>query len=60
MLLRWVNMADLFRVKGIGEHYSDLLEAAGVDTVLLKRKEPLKIFDLKVDEMVYSIVSRID
>ncbi len=26
-------MADLFRVKGVGEEYADLLEAAGVDTV---------------------------
>ncbi len=33
LILRWVNMADLFRIKGIGEQYSDLLEAAGVDTV---------------------------
>lgn len=32
-ILRWVNMADLFRVKGVGEQYTDLLEAAGVDTV---------------------------
>lgn len=32
-VLRWANMADLFRVKGIGEEYADLLEAAGVDTV---------------------------
>ncbi len=32
-LLRWINRADLFRVKGIGRQYSDLLEAAGVDTV---------------------------
>ncbi len=32
-ILAWVNRADLFRVKGIGEEYSDLLEAAGVDTV---------------------------
>ncbi len=32
-VLRWVNMADLFRIKGIGEEYADLLEAAGVDTV---------------------------
>ncbi len=32
-VLRFVNMADLFRVKGVGEEYSDLLEAAGVDTV---------------------------
>lgn len=32
-ILRWVNMADLFRIKGVAEEYSDLLEAAGVDTV---------------------------
>jgi predicted flap endonuclease-1-like 5' DNA nuclease len=32
-LLEWVNHADLFRVRGIGSEYSDLLEAAGVDTV---------------------------
>ncbi len=32
-VLQWVNKADLFRVKGIGEEYSDLLEAAGVDSV---------------------------
>lgn len=32
-ILRWVNMADLFRLRGVGEEYSDLLEAAGVDTV---------------------------
>ncbi len=32
-LLQWVNRADLMRVKGVGEEYSDLLEAAGVDTV---------------------------
>ncbi len=33
-ILEWVNRADLFRVKGIGSEYSDLLEAAGVDTVI--------------------------
>lgn len=32
-ILEWVNRADLFRVRGIGSQYSDLLEAAGVDTV---------------------------
>jgi predicted flap endonuclease-1-like 5' DNA nuclease len=32
-ILRWANMADLFRIKGVGEEYADLLEAAGVDTV---------------------------
>lgn len=33
LLLEWVNRADLMRVRGIGTQYSDLLEAAGVDTV---------------------------
>jgi len=33
MILNWVNRADLYRVNGIGAQYSDLLEAAGVDTV---------------------------
>ena len=32
-ILEWVNRADLFRVNGIGEEYSDLLEHSGVDTV---------------------------
>jgi len=39
-ILEWVNRADLFRVRGIAEEYSDLLEVAGVDTVveLARRK----------------------
>ena len=32
-ILKWTNMADLMRIKGVAEEYSDLLEAAGVDTV---------------------------
>ena len=32
-ILKWVNMADLYRVKGVGSEYSELLEKAGVDTV---------------------------
>ena len=39
-ILEWVNRADLYRIKGVGSEYSDLLEEAGVDTVveLGKRK----------------------
>ena len=33
LILKWVNRADLARVKGVGEEYADLLEFAGVDTV---------------------------
>jgi predicted flap endonuclease-1-like 5' DNA nuclease len=32
-LLKWANLADLMRVSGIGSEYSELLEAAGVDTI---------------------------
>jgi predicted flap endonuclease-1-like 5' DNA nuclease len=34
LILEWVNRADLYRIKGIGSQYSDLLEKAGVDTVV--------------------------
>jgi predicted flap endonuclease-1-like 5' DNA nuclease len=32
LILEWVNHADLMRIKGVGSEYSDLLEAAGVDS----------------------------
>ena len=41
LILEWVNRADLFRIKGVGTHYSDLLEASGVDTVVeLSKRVP--------------------
>ena len=33
-LLKWANMAELMRISGIGSEFSELLEAAGVDTVM--------------------------
>ena len=33
LILTWVNHADLCRINGIGPQFSELLEAAGVDTV---------------------------
>ena len=40
-ILNWANKADLMRIKGVGEEYSDLLEAPGVDTVKeLKHRKP--------------------
>jgi predicted flap endonuclease-1-like 5' DNA nuclease len=32
LILEWVNHVDLYRIKGVGSEYSDLLEAAGVDS----------------------------
>jgi predicted flap endonuclease-1-like 5' DNA nuclease len=34
LILEWSNHADLFRIKGVAEEYADLLEEAGVDTVV--------------------------
>ena len=53
LILKWVNRADLMRVPGIGEEYSDLLEVGGVDTVReLRRRNPENLFNAlrKVNE----------
>lgn len=48
-ILEWVNRADLMRVRGVGEEYSDLLEAAGVDTVKeLRRRNPTNLLAMIV------------
>lgn len=52
-ILEWANMADLMRIKGVGEEYSDLLEAAGVDTVKelkTRNAENLTVAMAKVNE----------
>lgn len=44
LILEWVNHADLFRIQGIGEEFSDLLEEAGVDTVAeLAQRNPANL-----------------
>ncbi|HEV7667780.1 MAG TPA: DUF4332 domain-containing protein [Thermoanaerobaculia bacterium] len=41
LLLKWANLADLMRVRGIGRQYAELLEGAGVDTVKeLRTRKP--------------------
>lgn len=41
LILDWVNFADLYRIKGVGSEYSQLLEVAGVDTVVeLSKRVP--------------------
>ncbi len=52
-ILEWVNRADLFRIPGVGEEYSDLLEQAGVDTVVeLAKRNPDNLYEalLKINE----------
>jgi len=41
LILEWVNLADLLRINGVGQEYSDLLEEAGVNTVVeLAQRNP--------------------
>jgi predicted flap endonuclease-1-like 5' DNA nuclease len=41
IILEWVNRADLFRIRGIAEEYSDLLKEVGISTVVeLARRNP--------------------
>ncbi len=45
LILEWVNHADLFRIKGVGEEYADLLEEAGVDTLVeLGKRDPVALY----------------
>jgi len=61
LILEWVNLADLMRIRGVGEEYSDLLEEAGVDTVKeLRNRVPENLYEaiVKTNE-VKSLVRRL-
>ena len=51
LLNKWVAMADLMRVKGIGKQYSVLLFAAGVDSRMRLRES-------KPDELLRKMVEQ--
>lgn len=44
LLLAWANACDLMRINGIGAQFSDLLEAAGVDSAAeLAQRNPANL-----------------
>jgi predicted flap endonuclease-1-like 5' DNA nuclease len=50
LVLEWVNHVDLYRIKGIGSEYADLLEEAGVDTVVeLATRKPENLHKAMLD-----------
>ncbi len=51
LLLKWANLSDLMRVSGIGKQFSELLEAAGVDTVKELRNRRPDNLALKMKEV---------
>ncbi len=43
-ILQWANLSDKMRIKGVGEDYAHLLQAAGVDTVReLRYRNPARL-----------------
>lgn len=61
LILEWVNHADLYRIKGVSEEYSDLLEEAGVDTVVeLAQRNPDNLYaTIKSVNMEKKLVRRL-
>ena len=50
MVLRWANLADRMRIKGVREPYAELLKDAGVDTVReLKYRNPGRLAGIEGD-----------
>ena len=50
LILEWVNLADLYRIKGVGSEYSDLLEESGVDTVVeLSKRVPKNLYEKMIE-----------
>lgn len=50
-ILKWTNHADLMRINGIGPQFSELLEAAGVDTVKELKHRVAENLQQKVEEI---------
>jgi len=51
LILEWINLRDLIRIKGVGEEYSDLLEEAGVDTVVELSNRNAENLQKKMEEV---------
>ena len=51
LILTWSNHCDLMRIKGVGPQFSELLEAAGVDTVKEFRNRKPENLQPKLEEV---------
>lgn len=61
LILKWTNHADLMRINGVGPQFSELLEAAGVDTVKELRNRVPANLQPKLEEVnaVKNLVNRV-
>ncbi len=45
IVLKWANLADMFRIEGVAEEWSELLREVGVHTVMqLAQRNPRKLY----------------
>ena len=51
LILTWTNHSDLMRIDGVGPQFSELLEAAGVDTVKEFRHRKAENLQPKLEEV---------
>lgn len=51
LILTWTNHADLMRINGVGPQFSELLEAAGVDTVKELKHRVAENLQAKLEEV---------
>lgn len=61
LILKWANHCDLYRIKGVGPQFAELLEKAGVDTVKeLAHRVPENLHK-KIEEVnaKYNLVNRV-
>jgi predicted flap endonuclease-1-like 5' DNA nuclease len=59
LLLEWLNHIDLMRIRGVGAEYSDLLEAAGVESpVELAQRSPARLAALLVETNAHTPLVR--
>ena len=61
LILKWTNHADLMRINGVGPQFSELLEAAGVDTVKELRNRVPANLQAKLEDVnaVKNLVNRV-
>jgi len=50
-ILKWVNMCDLFRIRGVAGQFAELLEGAGVDSVKELRNRNANNLALQMSEV---------
>jgi len=49
-ILDWIGMADMYRIKGVGKQFAELLKAAGVDTIKELRTRNAENLEVKLQQ----------